>query len=35
MIQSIPQRVVTISVIGTGAQAAVYYSYLSPVTGIR
>lgn len=31
---SAPQRVITISVIGDDEKAVVYYSYLSPVTGL-
>lgn len=34
MPQSVPQRVITISIIGTGEQADVYYTYLSPVSGL-
>lgn len=34
MTQPVPQRVITISIIGTGEQAEVYYTYLSPVTGL-
>jgi hypothetical protein len=34
MTKPIPQRVVTISVIGNHSDAVVYYSYLSPVTGL-
>jgi hypothetical protein len=29
-----PQRVITISIVGDGENAVVYYSYLSPVTGL-
>ncbi|MGJ9416289.1 hypothetical protein ACHAC9_00780 [Massilia sp. CMS3.1] len=28
-----PQRIITISIIGTGKDAQAFYSYLSPVTG--
>jgi len=34
MTQPAPQRVITISINGTGQDAQVYYTYLSPVTGL-
>lgn len=34
MTQSAPQRVITISIIGTDEAAKVYYTYLSPLTGL-
>lgn len=34
MTQPVPQRVITISIVGTDQSATVYYSYLSPVTGL-
>jgi hypothetical protein len=34
MERSLPQRVITISVVGNEENAAVYYSYVSPVTGL-
>jgi len=34
MTQPAPQRVITVSIIGTGEDADVYYSYLSPVSGL-
>ncbi|MDQ2822406.1 MAG: hypothetical protein M3Y65_18850 [Pseudomonadota bacterium] len=34
MTQPTPQRVITISIAGIGEKAEVYYTYLSPVTGL-
>lgn len=34
MTQPVPQRVITISVVGNHKDAVVYYSYISPVDGI-
>lgn len=34
MPQPVPQRIIVISIIGTGEQAQIYYTYLSPVTGL-
>lgn len=34
MHQTIPQRTITISIVGSDADALVYYSYVSPVSGL-